>query len=159
MHKRVIGAATAAERFWPKVSKSETCWEWQASLDILGYGKFGYNKQWVRAHRLSWAMSHGDPGDLCVLHHCDNRRCVNPAHLFLGTVVDNNADRVRKGRTITGHVLGEQKTNAKLTNILVTAARYAYVLADVHPKTLARACGVARQTMERTLARQIWRHV
>lgn len=50
------------------------------------------------AHKVAWTYTNGDPGELCVLHRCDNRVCVNPAHLFLGTKQDNVDDMYKKGR-------------------------------------------------------------
>ncbi len=79
---------------------TEGCIEttWARSSD--GYGRRWVGGRHVRAHRYAWEMANGPvPDGLAVLHHCDNPPCVNPAHLFLGTLGDNNKDRARKGRT------------------------------------------------------------
>lgn len=91
---------TPAERFWSKVDRSGECWEWTAGLNQAGYGQFSmWPDRPERAHRFSWVLHNGPiPDDLCVLHACDNRKCVNPAHLFLGTRGDNIRDCFAKGR-------------------------------------------------------------
>jgi hypothetical protein len=90
--------------FWNKVSikNDRECWEWMAAKQPNGYGKFAmWNGKLHNflSHRLAWMLWHGeDPGGLLVLHKCDNRGCVNPGHLFLGTHRDNIMDKIAKGR-------------------------------------------------------------
>lgn len=100
-HGRYRVSATAEERFWPKVLKTETCWLWQGALvNESGYGCFrGPNGRNVLAHRFAWELTNGPiPDGMFACHRCDVRQCVNPAHLFLGTQQDNIDDMMRKGR-------------------------------------------------------------
>ena len=108
--------ANVEGRFWSKVDKRgpDECWEWTASVGSHGYGQiYGSGRRWT-THRFSWELHNGPvtDGDACVLHRCDNRRCVNPAHLFLGTHADNTQDCVRKGRFAVGEANGSAKLDA-----------------------------------------------
>lgn len=88
------------DRFWRKVVKGDGCWLWTGHRGSGGYGRFWLNGKQVLAHRTSWEITNGPiPDGLYACHRCDNPPCVKPAHLFLGTALDNAEDRDRKGRT------------------------------------------------------------
>lgn len=95
------------EHFWSKVEikGNDDCWEWKAARHYKGYGQYdtgerhGFDK---KSHRMAWWLKNGDPGNLHVLHTCDNPPCCNPSHLFLGTNQDNVNDKIKKGRHPTG---------------------------------------------------------
>jgi len=90
---------TLHDRFWSKVDKSGDCWIWTGARDGKGYGMFWFRGRAHRAHRVAWALSHGElTNGLQALHHCDNPPCVRPSHLFAGTNDDNMADKHAKGR-------------------------------------------------------------
>lgn len=83
------------DRFWAKVNvkSEEECWIWVASIRNSGYGRMWLNGRNPSAHRISWVIYNGHiKSGLSVLHRCNNKLCVNPKHLYLGTQTDNNAD-------------------------------------------------------------------
>lgn len=89
-------------RFWAKVEVRgpDDCWDWQASKNRLGYGRFKYaSYRQTGAHRVALILhTDEDPTDLCALHSCDRPSCVNPNHLRWGTVLDNSDDKIARGR-------------------------------------------------------------
>lgn len=124
---------------WDRCKNNYTsgCWEWQGACNANGYGvvsikEFGRGSK--LAHRIAWQMTHGEiPEGMCVCHHCDNRICCNPSHLFLGTYKDNNQDKVAKGRGNT--LYGEASPRSILTSQDVIAIRN-----SVHSTAKELAC-------------------
>lgn len=88
---------SAEYRFFEKVNKTETCWLWTASTRDGGYGGFWFEGRLVLAHRFSFELVNGPTTEL-LMHTCDVRLCVNPAHLKTGTLSENTQDMIRKGR-------------------------------------------------------------
>lgn len=100
-----------SKRFYKRVLKTDTCWIWKGTVDTQGYGSlYDENSRQEKAHRISYRLNIGEiPKGLCVMHKCDNRLCVNPEHLQLGTRKENNQDRINKGRTKEGLELPRTK--------------------------------------------------
>lgn len=133
------------------------CWEWQGYIDKHGYGKTSVNGYPVLAHRASWQSYFGDINDgLLVCHKCDNRKCVNPNHLFLGTPKDNFLDMFVKGRGQA--VVGEKHGSAKLTENQVLDIRRRYKAGAVQ-RSLAKEYGVDPMAINKIVHNKSWRHI
>lgn len=141
------------ELFWDKVVKGKDCWEWTGCIHPKGYGLFRTKQlNQYRAHRAAWVLARGEiPAGIWVLHRCDNRRCVNPNHLFLGTAKDNSSDMVKKGRSAYGERHGYSKLTEKAVRQIRRDKRGA--------SEIARAHGVSRSLIFKIKARAIWTHI
>jgi hypothetical protein len=113
----VIDFATQ-ERFWEKVARGgdDECWEWQASRNRNGYGKFKAQGIVQNASRVAWLIANDHRGwGIVVRHTCDNPGCCNPAHLISGTQADNIGDMKERGRNRNGRMPGDENPRSKLT--------------------------------------------
>ena len=146
------------DRFWNKVNKDteSDCWEWTASTQ-KGYGTFWTGKQLIRAHRFSWCIHYSDVNELHVLHHCDNRLCVRPDHLFTGTNLDNIKDRMMKGRSGVNGLFGEKHSMAKLTDVDVINIRRSYP--EIKQIQLANEYGITQGQISAIIRRASWKHI
>lgn len=136
-------------------SSEHKCWPWHGSTHHTGYGVIADEQNIQRsAHRLAYELAHGPiPNGLAICHTCDNRLCVNPAHLFLGTNADNSADMVRKNRQAKGSTVG----TSKLTEEDVRKIR---ALAGVLThKAIAARFHVSVQLIGFIMTRRAWKHV
>jgi len=164
----VYNTGTIEERFWQKVKKlsENECWPWLANRNNHGYGLLYWKKygRKVLAHRVSYEI-HIAPLDpkMCVLHKCDNPKCVNPLHLFLGTKRDNTRDMMAKGRKRIGWNpdnkppvrRGDAHGNSKLTEAQAREIK----LSKEPTKALCAKYGVKRDTIKRIRSGKMWRHI
>lgn len=178
-----------AERFWSKVKKSETCWEWTGGRTNSGYGKFclsGKGGKTVGAHRFSYELNFEPiPKGLFVCHRCDNCLCVRPDHLFLGTHADNMRDMAEKKRTAHGinspkyillynrlktfqsnyspdlatRAVNPYHAAKKLTASKVLQMRALFNEGKHTCKDISLLFGVSKSTAWEVVTRRIWRHI
>jgi DNA-binding transcriptional regulator YiaG len=147
-----------AESFWARVQgdrrKRNGCWEWQGSCNSTGYGTVGWHGKNYTAHRVSAWLSGliKDPAapktpkeKSYVLHKCDNRKCCNPTHFFIGSYSDNQLDAYTKKRKVQPK--GGNHVNAKLTNKQAVEIRRAYEVHGLTQKQLANKFDVSQRTI------------
>jgi hypothetical protein len=150
------------ERFAKKfeVRGLSECWPWNGAQSRWGYGlAYNFNRRHQNAHRVMWQLENGEiPHGLCVLHSCDNRLCVNPNHLFLGTHLDNARDRDQKGRAnwkSPPRFEGEKHPCAKLTDDQAKQIR----VAVGKQRDMAKQFGVCQRTICKIKTNKGWNHL
>ncbi len=147
-------------KYLPDILDENTCWEWRGCLDSYDYGSFSYNKKTYKAHRLMYEMHYGIAlNDLHCLHKCDNRKCVNPLHLFAGTNLDNIKDKVKKGRCYTGNQKGEHNGASKLKDNDVIEIRRLYNIKKYTTIKLGEIYGIHRSTISYIVNNKTYTHL
>lgn len=142
--------------FWNRVDKTESCWIWKGRTDRQGYGWFRWDYRDQKSHRLSYQWAKGSiPQGQFVCHSCDNPSCVNPDHLWIGSLQDNHRDMMNKGRHGYGVMKGSKNASAKLTEAQVLEIR-----ATPGPNwRIAEKYGVSKCTIDEIKTRTTWRHI
>lgn len=153
---------TLAERFWPKVEKTDGCWIWHGSRSKLGYGRIyngGKKPYLLPANRAAYLICRGEiPETMCVCHSCDNPRCVNPDHLWLGTHAENMKDMYDKNRNLgpKNRAKGERHGMAKINWNIVNEIRSVQDRRYGYRVKLAKKFGISTQIIERILRNETW---
>lgn len=149
------------ERFWEKVDKKgeDECWIWKGATNMKGdrgYGVINIDGKMALSHRVSWSILNGNiPEDKCVLHRCDNPKCVNPYHLWIGTAKDNGIDCSNKGRKPS--FAGELCGNSILTWVEVNGIREEYKNGNTTQLSLARKYGISKSEIYSILKNERWK--
>ncbi len=161
MPRLYLKGLTISEKIHARSDKKESgCWEWTGSILASGYGCLGINGRTELSHRASFAAFKGEiPAGFDVCHACDNRRCVNPDHLFAGTRKENMLDCKSKGRT--SHVVrvnGSCVGTSKLSERDIPAIR-ALVESGKNFTQVARIYGITRHCVSHIINRKTWKHI
>jgi len=146
-------------RFWSKVEQRdpEECWPWRGGFSRYGYGRFRVTGRSTNAMRIAYQIRKGPIAEgLSVCHRCDNRACCNPDHLFLGTMADNRADMIEKGRQ--RGAAGERNRNSRLVPAQVVRIRE-LMSAGSTARHLSDEYGVTPGAIRDIQNRRIWRHL
>jgi hypothetical protein len=147
-----------AERFMSHVAKGPSCWDWQASKMNSGYGQFGILGKMRQAHRVSYELHVGPiPDGMSILHSCDNKICVNPAHLRAGTRAENLKEAYERKRRAVPDLRGEKHPGAQIT------ASDAMRMRDLRTTgmtvaAIAKRYGVKRSLVSDVVNKRTWRH-
>lgn len=164
---------TTEERFWSKVRQGDgECLVWAGGLDRDGYGWFKADRKMWRSPRWVYGVAvEPIPDGQMVLHTCDNRACVNPSHLWLGTNADNMADMAAKGRAAAGDQHGARlhpetirrgEANlggGKLTEQAVLAIRATYARGGIRQVDIAQSYGVSQRMISTIVRGETWTHL
>jgi hypothetical protein len=129
------------------------CWIWLGAVS-RGYGEVRWQGRQLKTHRASWEIYHGRiPQEMHVLHHCDNARCINPDHLFLGTEQHNADDKVNKGRQPKGETHGR----AKLKQQQVIEIRHLLATSNLSNVAIGQRYNIGREAIRRIRLSMRWR--
>lgn len=141
------------------VDKSDFCWTWNGGKYYNGYGQFYEGPNKICAHRFSYKIFKGDiPKNKLVLHECDNRQCVNPDHLFLGTQKDNILDMIKKGRRVHSSRVGQNNGRTTLNDKDILKIRSDYKN-GVSVKSICKSYKLSETQVYRIVKKQSWSHI
>jgi len=149
----------AKHMFWSKaeIKNPDECWSWCGAISKNGYGCYAIGRTRASAHRVAYEIGHKKriPAGLVVRHKCDNKKCVNPSHLEIGTSKENSQDMVSRGRANNGCRIGENNGNAKLSCDQIEMVKH-FIAAGRTNKWIASRVGVTHSMISRIRLGKNW---
>lgn len=148
------------ERFWKHVNiKSDNeCWEWKGNINRSGYGQFTIRHKNYRSHRIAYDLTYDTiPDGKQVLHHCDNRKCCNPNHLFLGTNQDNMMDAKIKGKFLGRD--GKNNSNSKFMDFEIMEIRNLYMSGLYSYRNLSNIYKTSHSNICNIINKKSWKNI
>lgn len=148
------------ERFRRKIGRPDSngCLPWLGGITARNRPAFWLNGKTEYAHRIAWLIFRGPiPDGLCVCHTCDNPLCVNPTHLFLGTLADNHDDMARKGRRAS--FVGSKNSQSKLCDFDVKLMRALHFQNGASMRSISFRFGVSPSVAQRAITSKTWKHL
>lgn len=157
---------TPLDRLWRRVKRGapDECWPYLGAVNVRGYGKFWLDGKTIAASRATFILLNGTiPSSVLVCHKCDNPRCCNPAHLFLGNSAANSADMAAKGRAANGsdharHATGEAHHKARFTTDQVKAMRQLYESGTLSQHKIAKLFGTSQPVIQQIVTYKVRVH-
>lgn len=151
---------SSIDRFWNKVNLEpiSECWNWVGGINARGYGNFWINGKIVSAHRVAWEIYNlcEVPKGMWVLHKCDNKKCCNPCHLYIGTASDNMMDSIYRDKFPKDFNQGENNPSAKLSKEDVIEIRRLYETGKYSQMELSRMYGLNPTYAHSIIRRKKW---
>lgn len=151
------------QRLLSKIVKADSplgppCWMWTGAINAFGYGLINVNSESKLAHRMSYmTFIRPIPNEMNCLHHCDNRACINPIHLYLGTKQDNTNDMMRRGRHRPSE--GEENSNAVISEMEAAEIKFLALEDHLTNVEIADAYGISPSIVSTIKRGDAWAHV
>jgi len=146
------------EDVWKQINRKseDECWEWIGKSLSKGYGHLRINNKDCYSHRMVYIETYGSiPEGLCILHTCNNPKCCNPKHLYVGTHADNMEQMSKDGRSN----MGEKHPNSRLSNQIIIKIRFLYSTGKYSQKCLGKMVGVSQGQISRIIKKDGWKHI
>jgi predicted XRE-type DNA-binding protein len=156
----MISIESIRERFWSGVDirSDDECWNWIRSIGSAGSGVFTIRRKNISAYKMAWELTYGDvPEGKILCHICDNRKCCNPNHLYVGTHKENAEDRKNRGRN--GDQRGEKSKHNKLSEGQVIEIIKLLKYTDLSQYKIADMFDISRSTVLAIHMNENWKHV